>query len=138
MKRPWNLIPAKVSFILDIWRNLECTSRNYTHHSILQRVPMLLFQKKIHASFQQTDVWMCLETFLNDCFLEKGRVFPNAGWQFFRKENITVLAQMPDVPVSIWVEIKLARILKIILEVWRDLIDMGNSPTWLKQRRLWP
>ena len=62
---------------------------------------MLLFHKKIHGSFQQTTVWMCLETFTDDCFFKKGRVFLNVGWPFFRKENITVLAEMPDVSVSI-------------------------------------
>ena len=66
----------------------ECASRNCPCHSILQQVPMLLFYKKIHGSFQQTAAWMCFETSPDDCFFQKRRVFLNVARQIFRKENI--------------------------------------------------
>lgn len=44
------------------------------------------------------------KTSSDDCFLEKGP-FLNSGWQFFRKDTVTVLTQISTAPVSMWIEI---------------------------------
>ena len=51
------------------------------------------------------------------------------GPALIRGNTVTVLAQMPDAPVRVGVKKKLAKILKVVLVVWRDLIIMENIVT---------